>query len=67
MGKASIFSYRDFEKLKEAERIIHDALPQMDKAENCGVECAEIRAAAKELQSRLAAIEREFMSPPPTR
>ena len=67
MHKADIFTKRDFDAVQEAKRTIHDLLPQLDKAENCGIECAEIRQVAEAFRTRLEAIEKNFMSPPPTR
>jgi hypothetical protein len=51
--------------LKDTQRKISDLLPLMDKIDRCGAECDAFREIAKELQARLAAIEKEFMSPPP--
>lgn len=67
MSKADIFTKRDFDSVQDAKRTIHDLLPQLDKAEGCGIECAEIRQVAETFRNRLEAIEKQFMSPPPTR
>lgn len=67
MAKFQPFTKRDFEKLQEAKRKIHDILPLFDKAENCGIECGELRQAAEEMRRRLDLVETNFMSPAPSR
>lgn len=66
-GIVNPYSRADFERLKNAQRTLSDLIPLMDKIERCGVECDTFRAVAQELQTRLGAIEREFMSPVPNR
>lgn len=67
MGKFQPFTKRDYDKLQEARRKIHDLLPMFDRAQNCGIDCDELRQAAEELRNRLESIEREFMTPSPSR
>lgn len=67
MPDQSVFQRRHFEQLKLAQRQLHDLLPLIDKADKCGIECAEFRQIGQELGRRLETIESEFMSPPPTR
>ena len=62
---APIYSRADYQRLKDTQRKIADLIPVMDKIERCGVECETFREVAKEVQDRLSAIEREFMSPVP--
>lgn len=47
-------------KLKEAQRQLHDVLPEIDKAEECGVECQHYRELHAEVGRRLAAILDKF-------
>jgi len=61
------FTRKEWDELKAAQRQISDLHPTMDKAENCGVDCTEMRAIAAEILSRLSAIEREFFPTVPER
>ncbi len=61
----AIFNRGHFETLKLHQRKLHDLLPQLDKMDRCGIECAEFRQVVDELGKRLEAIEQEFMTPPP--
>lgn len=56
-----IFDRRQLEQLKRAQREIHDLLPTIDAAEQCGVECSAFRQIARDLSDRLVAIEQNFM------
>jgi hypothetical protein len=60
-----VFNRAQYDRLKLAQRKLHDSLAKMDAAESCGVQCQHFRVLAQDLDRRLAAIEREFMSPPP--
>ncbi len=62
MDTTQIFDRRQLEALKQSQRALHDLLPTIDKAESCGVECSAFRAIAQDLATRLANIERHFMS-----
>lgn len=61
----SIFSRQQYDRLKETQRLLHDMLPEFDKAEKCGVVCSELRGIAEHLTERLSAIEQYYMTPPP--
>lgn len=68
MSKSSNpFTKRDYDKLKMAERTIHDLLPNLDKAEACGVDCEQLRSYVTGFSQVLQAIERNFMTPAPTK
>jgi len=56
------FGPEDWERLKQAQRVLHDLLPFFDKAEACGVECAGYRGLSTQLGDVMEVIEREFMS-----
>lgn len=62
-----VFTRQHFDLLKDAQRKLADLLPLMDKAERCGIECAQFREVAGELGRRFESFEREFMTPTPTR
>ena len=59
------FDDRDCEKLKDAQRLLHDLQPYLDKAEACGVDCSGYRGLSEQFGTMLTSIEREFMTPPP--
>lgn len=61
-----MFTREDYDKLRAALRDLHDAQLVIDKAEGCGIECEGFKQIKSELQDFLLAIEREFMTPPPT-
>jgi coproporphyrinogen III oxidase-like Fe-S oxidoreductase len=50
-------SYRE---LLQAERALHDYLPEFDKAEECGIECQYLREAAKEMLERIAKFKQHY-------
>lgn len=56
----------EYERLKEAERILHDLVPLMDAAERCNIDCAEYRQVHQFFTESFAALNREFFTPPPT-
>lgn len=64
-NKLQVFTRTHFKALKDAQRDLHDILPEIDKADRCGIECREFREVLDELSRRFTAIEREFMTPPP--
>lgn len=55
------FTVANLQSLKEAQRQLHDLLPLMDRAAECGVPVEGYRAIATGLQEQLAAIEKNFM------
>jgi len=57
-----VFDHADFDRLKSAQRKLHDLQPLLDKAEKCGVECQQFRQLSAVISEQLTAIEREFMS-----
>ena len=59
------FSREDYDKLKDAQRLIHDLQPYLDKAEACGVDCAGYRGLSEQFGTMLGMIEKEFMVPAP--
>ena len=50
----------DMAKLTTAERDLHDILPEMDKAEECGIDCQEFRRMHGEAMSSIEALKRNF-------
>lgn len=42
--------------LKAAQRELHDVLPLIDEAEQCGIECQQYRQLAEEVQERITKI-----------
>lgn len=65
MAEQSIFNRQQYERLKETQRLLHDMRTEFDKAEQCGVACEALRGIADDIASKLAAIERHYMDPPP--
>ena len=60
-----LFNSEQYAELKRQQRIIHDLLPEFDKAEACGIECQELRGLAAYIAETLGNIERHYMNPPP--
>lgn len=50
----------EYAKLLETERELHDILPEMDKAEECGIECQEYRRLHREAMERIEKIKINF-------
>lgn len=48
------------QSILNAERTLHDLLPELDKSEECGVDCQAYRSAVKEMQGRIEAMKRNF-------
>ena len=46
--------------LQEAERQLEAALPELDKAEQCGIECTTLRQTAVALRERIAALRKSY-------
>lgn len=62
MAKASSeWGKKEWDDLQTAKRIVHDLASKMDKAERCGIECAEFRHVHSEMLRRLETIEKEYM------
>lgn len=49
--------------VEHALRQLHDLLPEMDKAEECGADCLQHRMQARKLQKQLEAIRQQFGKP----
>lgn len=60
-----VFGREDYNRLKEAQRVLHDLQPFLDKAEACGVDCSGYRGLSEQFSGMLSSIESEFMSPAP--
>lgn len=56
-----VFTRQQLELLKKSQRELHDLLPEIDKAEDCGIECSAFREIAHRLSDQLARIEQSFM------
>jgi len=46
-------SPESYQGLLVAERNLHDLIPEMDKMEDCGIDCVTYRAALKEMLDRI--------------
>lgn len=40
--------------LREADRELHDILPELDKADQCGIECREYRRVVQEQREQIS-------------
>lgn len=60
-GRA-IFNAADKRRLNETLRMIADLLPELDRAEVCGVECQDLRTELERTRLQLQAIRDNFMS-----
>lgn len=49
-----------FAKLLQAERDLHDILPEMDKADECGIDCQEFRRLHSEMMDNIAGLKKNF-------
>lgn len=56
---------KDWENLQNGKRILHDALPIIDKVEACGVDCQAWREIHREILNRFDMIESNFMPTKP--
>ena len=63
---AVVYSREQYDRILQAERIINDLLPVIDKLEACGEDCNNYRFASKQFFDKLALIKANFFSPPPT-
>lgn len=58
--KHIILTNEQHASLIKAERDLHDVLPDMDKAEECGIDCQEFRRLHGEAMERIEALKRNF-------
>lgn len=49
-----------YRKLLQAERDLHDALTELGKAEDCGIECQDLRQLRDEALKRIEAIKKNY-------
>ncbi len=49
-----------FAGLLQAERDLHDLLPEIDKAEECGIECQEFRRVHGEVMENITKLKQNF-------
>ena len=47
-------------RLLESEREIHDVLPELSSAEECGIDCQAARAMIEQSQRQIAAIRERY-------
>lgn len=52
-----------YSELLESERLLHDVLPDIQKLEECGVECQQMRAAVQEALGKVSALKQRFAPP----
>lgn len=64
-SEVRIFTREDYDRLKKAQRRLHDLMPLCDKARAAGIEVDAFIGLCNHLASGLEALEREFMTPPP--
>lgn len=50
----------NYAKLLQAERDLTDAVAELDKAEECGIDCAAARALQSEALERIAKIKQHY-------
>jgi len=53
----------NYASLLAAERNLHDALGELTKAEECGIDCSPLRIEYDEAMKRIEAIKRNFAPP----
>jgi hypothetical protein len=51
--RKSYLSQAHIDALKQAERDLHDLLPEIDRAEACGIDCSDIRQGFEFLKQRI--------------
>lgn len=59
MSKVNL-SPDDYRELLKSERELHDWLPELDKAEDCGIECQYLRDSAKAMLERIAKFKQHY-------
>jgi len=47
-------------ELKKSERILMDILPELDKMEQCGIECTELKLVRDEAAERIGKLIQHF-------
>lgn len=52
-------------QLREAQRELHDLLPEFDKMESCGIDCQEFRAVAADAQQQVEQMLKHYGGPQP--
>lgn len=66
-GASNPLSLADYQRITDAQRQAHDLLPELDKAEHCGVGCQQLR---EQLKGALETLDRlkttYFPHGPPT-
>lgn len=65
-GEQSIFTKDDYKTLIDTRRLLNSLITTMDKAEQCGVNCAIWRQQRDDLDKQLEMIQMHFMTPPPS-
>lgn len=50
----------NYRKLLQAERDLHDALTELDKAEECGIDCQDLRQLRDAALERITAIKKNY-------
>lgn len=49
-----------YQELLNAERRLHDMLPEYDKAEECGIECQYLREGTADILARIAKMKTHY-------
>lgn len=60
MAKEFRFDKADYAELLQAERDLHDLLPEIDKAEECGIDCQARRADREAALERISAMKKNY-------
>jgi hypothetical protein len=60
-----MFTREHYQMLINERRNLNDMIATLDKAQQCGVDCAMYRQMRQDIDSQLSAIQQHFMSPPP--
>lgn len=60
VGEGIRLSREAYNGLLEAERRLHDLLPEFDKAESCGIECQYMRDATATYLDNIAKMKQNF-------
>jgi hypothetical protein len=63
---SGLFTKQHYEMLISERRKLNDLIGTLDRAEQCGVDCATYRAMRTDIDNQLAAIQQHFMTPAPT-
>jgi hypothetical protein len=46
--------------LRQAQKMLHDILPDIDGLENCGVDCQQLRAQNQAIRDQITALQTNF-------